>query len=194
MLKTVLFCFLALAIAIGGGAASVWMMLEKAPPVGAVSAGPWTAFPDAGTRAADPYSRARFARQGGTVLGRAEGIVFTASRDTAGRGLRRECTYRIQGPVPAARFWTLYAADSRGQVLPPTARRRAALHSQGILWRPGGGFEITVSGHPAPGNWLAASGSGAMRLVFTLFDTPAATGALVEDLALPRISRVRCDA
>lgn len=193
MLKTVLLTLLVLIIAIGGGAGSVWFMLEETPPIDAVRAGPWTAFPEAGTHQADPYSRARFARQGGIPLGRAEGIVFTARRDSAGAGLRRSCTYRIEGPMPAARFWTLFAADARGEPLPPLARRRPALHSRMLLYDADSGFTIVVSARPSPGNWLALSGEGPMQLVLTLFDTPVASAARVEELVLPAITRVECD-
>ncbi|WP_159590354.1 DUF1214 domain-containing protein [Chelativorans xinjiangense] len=193
MLKTLFLTLLALTIAVGGGAASVWMMLEEARPVGAVSAGPWTAFPSVGTREADPYSRARFARQGGIPLGRSEGITFTAGRDSNGRSLRRECAYRIEGPMPTSRFWTLYAAGPEGALLPPFKRRRAALHSQMVLRHSDNGFSIVVSRHPVPSNWLAVTGDGPMRLVLTLFDTPVASGARVEELSLPRITRTTCD-
>ncbi|MFC0210577.1 DUF1214 domain-containing protein [Chelativorans intermedius] len=184
---------LSLALAIGGGAGSVWLALEKAPPFGAVRAGPWVAFPSAGSREADPYSRARFARQGGIPLGRSEGIAFTAGSDSQGRALRRDCTYRIEGPMPAARFWTLHAADAAGRVLPPFGRRRAALHSRMVLRFSDDGFLIVVSPHPAPANWLAVTGEGGMRLVLTLYDTPVASGARLGELTLPQIARTGCD-
>ena len=193
MLKTVLLTLLVLVIAIGGGAGSVWFMLEEAPPINAVQAGPWTAFPNAGTHQADPYSRARFARRGGIPLGRAEGIVFTARRDSTGAGLQRECIYEIGGPMPAARFWTLLAADDEGEPLPPLARQRPALHSRMLLREADNGFTITVSGRPSPGNWLAIGGEGPMQLVLTLFDTPVASAARVEELVLPAIRRVECN-
>jgi len=194
MLKTVLLTLLTLAIAVGGGAASVWMMLENAPPIGAVGAGPWTAFPDAGTPNADPYSRARFAREGGAPLGRAEGIVFSASRDSARRSLRRNCTYRIEGPMPSARFWTIHAADLSGALLPPLGRRRPALHSEMILHRQEDALVITVSPEPSPDNWLAISGRGPMQLILTLLDTPLSSGFQLGELALPEILLVGCDA
>ncbi|MFC6487542.1 DUF1214 domain-containing protein [Nitratireductor sp. GCM10026969] len=194
MLKTVFLVLLSLVIAIGGGAASVWLMLEEAPPIGAVRAGPWTAYPSMGTREADPYSRARFAREGGIPLGRSEGIVFTAMRDSAGQSLSRSCTYRIEGPMPVARLWTLYAAAPGGALLPPLHRRQTALHSWRILRAPDNGFAITVSPHPAPGNWLALTGTGELRLVLTLFDTPATNGAEAQGLSLPEIRRTGCDA
>lgn len=194
MLKTVLLTLLALVIAIGGGAASVWAVLEKAPALGAVRSGPWAAFPRLGSSDADPYTRARFARLGGIPLGQAEGIAFTATHDSAGSALRRECVYRLEGPLPSARFWTLYAATPSGEALPPLARRRPALHSQMILLRADDGFAIAVSPLPTPGNWLVTTGTGPMQLVLTLFDTPVSTGLQVARLELPAITRVACDA
>ena len=54
MLKTALLALLTLTIAIGGGAASLWYVLDTQDGVGAVSIGGWTAFPDIGTPNADP--------------------------------------------------------------------------------------------------------------------------------------------
>jgi hypothetical protein len=193
MLRTVFLILLALVIAIGGGAASVWMMLENAPPVGGLHAGPWTAFPDAGTPEADPYSRARFAREGGIPLGRSEGIVFVAARDSAGAALTRGCIYQVQGSLPAARFWTIHAADAGNRPLPPFARRAPVLHSEMVLRGEDNALAITVSAQPSPGNWLAVTGRGPMHLVLTLLDTPFSTGFQVARLVLPDIRRVSCD-
>ena len=78
MLRTVLLTLATLAIAIGGGAASVWYALELQEGVGAVTIGSWTAYPDIGAPDADPYSKARAAREGLLALGRAEGLAFVA--------------------------------------------------------------------------------------------------------------------
>ncbi|UUP18903.1 DUF1214 domain-containing protein [Nitratireductor thuwali] len=193
MVKTVLPLLVAVAVALGAGAGSVWMMIEEAPAIDALRVGPWTAFPNAGTPQADPYSRARFVREGGIPLGKAEGIAFTATHDTDGRALRRECAYRLSGELPVSRFWTLYAADPTGVPLPPTGRRAPALHSQRILQAPEG-IEITASPYPAPGNWLALSGEGSMQLVLTLFDTPVSTSAGIEQISMPGILRTGCGA
>ncbi|WP_265515664.1 DUF1214 domain-containing protein [Nitratireductor luteus] len=193
MMKTVLPLLLAIAVALGGGAVSVWMMLEEAPAIDALRIGPWTAFPNAGTPQADPYSRARFVREGGIPLGKAEGIAFTATRDSNGQALRRECAYRLSGTLPVSRLWTLYAADLSGMPLPPTGRRAPALHSQMILQEPEG-IEITASHYPAPRNWLALSGQGSMQLVLTLFDTPVSTSAGIDQISMPDIIRTGCDA
>lgn len=194
MLRTILLTFVTLALAVGGGGASVWLALNAAHGVGSVTVGQWTTFPDAGTPDADPYSRARFAREGGLALGRAEGIVFVASEDSAGAPIRRQCRYRISGSVPAARFWTLYAADADARTpLPATGRRQPALHSRMLLHEEEGTFAITVGRDPAPGNWLTVSGSGPMRLVLSLFDTPVSTSGDVSDVEVPEIRRTACD-
>jgi hypothetical protein len=194
MLKTAFLTFVVLCISIVGGGASVWYTLKANESVGAVTIGEWTAFPSIGTPDADPYSKARVAREGLLALGRAEGLSFSAQRDSGGEALRRECRYRIEGPVPSARFWTLYAADTSGTVIRAGERRSGALHSYQLIRLVDNSVAVTASAHPAPGNWLALSGSGPMTLVLTFFDTPIASSTGAGDIVLPSIVKVGCDA
>lgn len=194
MLKTVFLIVIVLCISIVGGGASVWYTLKANEGIGAVTIGEWTAFPSIGTADADPYSRARVAREGLLALGRAEGLAFTARADSSGDTLRRECTYRIEGPVPPARFWTLYAADPSGAVVRGGALRPGALHSYQLIRLADNSVTISAGAHPAPGNWLALSGSGPMTLELTFFDTPIASGSGAADIVLPSIVREGCDA
>jgi hypothetical protein len=194
MLKTAFLTFVVLAVSIVGGGASVWYTLKANESIGAVTIGEWTAFPLIGTPDADPYSKARVAREGRLALGRAEGLSFSAQRDSDGEALRRECSYRIEGPVPSARFWTLYATDPAGGVIRAGTQRSAALHSYQLLRRADNSVAIAADPHPAPGNWLALSGSGPMTLVLTLFDTPIASSTGASDILLPSIVKAGCDA
>src|SRR5262245_13147218 len=100
MFRTVLLTLATLAIAIGGGAGSVWYALNAQEGVGAVTIGSWTAYPDMGAPDADPYSKARQARLGLLPLGRAEGLAFIATRDAAGAPLSTQCSYLIEGSTP----------------------------------------------------------------------------------------------
>jgi hypothetical protein len=193
MIRTILLTAIVLVLAVGGGAGTVWLALNASEGIGAVQIGDWTAFPDVGTPHADTYSKARFAREGGLALGRAEGIVFVAQRDTEGRVLRRDCSYAIEGTIPSSRFWTLYAADAQRVVLPPAIRRVPALHSYEMLRTTDGAIRIAISSHPEPGNWLGVAGTGPMQLVLTLYDTPAATAARVFEIELPQVLRTACD-
>lgn len=194
MLKQSLLIALALAVAVGGGAASVGMVLNSQEGIGAVSVGPWTAFPDIGTPDADPYSKARVARDGVLALGRAEGLSFVADRDSTGVTLRSECSYRLEGSLPVARFWTLYATDRAHMALKSGIRRDASLHSLEVLRQPDNSISVSVGVRPEPGNWLAVGGVGAMNLVLTLYDTPIASSTGLSGIEMPRIVRVQCNA
>jgi hypothetical protein len=194
MLKNTLLTLVALVIAIGGGAASVWYALQAQKGVGAITVGAWTAFPDIGTSEADPYSKARVSREGVLALGRAEGLAFVAERDSTGEALKRECAYTIGGNFPIARFWTLYAADQSLDVIKTEKPRLAALQSYQILRRPDNTALISVGNHPLPGNWLYIQGSGALYFVLTFYDTPIASSTGLSDITLPQIVRTGCHA
>ncbi len=194
MLKQSVLIALALSLAIGGGAASVGWVLNTREGVGAVTVGPWTAFPDIGTPEADPYSKARVARDGMLALGRAEGLSFVAERDSDGGLLKRECTYRIEGFFPVGRFWTLYATDKAQTVLGSQSGRQPSLHSLEVIRQPDNSVSIDVGTRAMPGNWLAVSGVGEMALVLTLYDTPIAASTGLSGIEMPRISRGQCNA
>jgi hypothetical protein len=194
MLKNAILTLLSLAIAIGLGGYSVWYALNAQDGVGAIRIGQWTAFPEVGTLNADPYSKARVAREGVLALGQAEGLAFVAERDDAGEPLKRECTYTIEGGYPTARFWTLYAADQSLGVIDTGKPRQSALQSYEVLRRPDNSVVISVGSRPAPGNWLLTGGSGKMYFVLTFYDTPIASSTGLSDVTLPRILKAGCDA
>lgn len=194
MLKNAFLMLLAVAIAVGLGGGSVWYVLHAQSGVGAIRIGPWTAFPDIGTPDADPYSQARIAREGVLALGRAEGLAFVAESDSSGQKLRRECTYTIEGGFPTARFWTLYAADQSLDAIATGKPKPAALHSYEVLRRADNSTRISVSGRPAPGNWLLVNGTGTLYFVLTFYDTPIANSTGLSDVTLPGIVKGRCDA
>lgn len=192
MSRVVIPVALVLAIAVGGGGASAWYAVNEFEGFNALRVGPWTTYPSRGTPDADPYSKARFARHAELPLGLAEGLTFTAQRDSSGRLLTHRCTYRIEGTVPVARFWTLYAAAPQ-----PAATRSAApangIQSQEVVRGENNSFEITASRHPFSGNWLALEGDGPMSFVLTLYDAPAVNTVDAVELELPRIERTGCD-
>ncbi|MEZ2333235.1 DUF1214 domain-containing protein [Mesorhizobium sp. RCC_202] len=194
MLKTALLTLISLAIAIGLGGYSVWYALNAQDGVGAIRIGQWTAFPDVGSLAADPYSKARVAREGVLALGRAEGLAFVAERDEAGEPLKRECAYTIEGSYPTARFWTLYAADQSLGVIGTGKPRQAALQSYEVLRQADNAVVISVGNRPAPGNWLITNGFGKMYFVLTFYDTPIASSTGLSDVTLPRILKAGCNA
>lgn len=185
--------FVALAIAIGGGAWSVRYALEHGFGMETLAVGPWQAYPDLGTPDASAYAKAVVARRGELPLGRAEGLTFHAADDSSGEALERNCSYRVAGELPIARFWTLYAADLSATPLPAIQAGRAALQSIAVLHGTDGSVVVTASPHPTPGNWLALSGTGRMVLVLGLYDTPIASSTEISRVILPHISRLGCE-
>lgn len=193
MIQRILLFLIVIAIAVGGGTASVWYVLRSQEGIGALAVGVWTAFPSIGTPEADPYAIARIARDGTLPLGRAEGLAFIAERDSAGNRLRRDCDYRVEGVTPTARFWTLVAADETLAALGHDARA-SAVQSRQILRRADNSFAVAVGPRPAPGNWIRIDGMGPLALVLTLYDTPVTGGAGMGEFELPQVLRSGCDA
>lgn len=193
MLQRILLTLFVLTVAIGGGAASVWYLLNSQAGIGSVTIGGWTTFPKIGTPGADPYSKARIAREGVLSLGRAEGLTFIAERDSAGNLLRRDCGYHVEGSTPPARFWTLFAADGSLAVLDAGSAGPSATHSQEILRRPDNSFSIALGPRPAAGNWIPTSGAGPMTLLLTLYDTPVEANSGIDGVQLPKVLRTVCN-
>ncbi len=158
----------------------------------AVRNGPWTTWSGVGTANIDPYARAIQARTGEVALVAAEGVMFVADRDSAGAPLSGRCTYRLSGPLPYARLWTLGLDTVSGEVVDNEARRHA-FTSTGIVRRQDGSFTIEVSSVVHSGNWLPAPADGPFVLLLRLYETPlATTPAELGTAALPTIAATDC--
>lgn len=191
MIRTALLILLTLVIAIFGGAASVAYVLDRDIRPWAAHVGPWIAYPDNGTADADPYYRAKVAVTGSLPLGRAEGLVFQASRDDDGNTLLAQCTYLVVGQTPPARFWTLRAeAETAAPLVPDSA---STLHSRSVVRTADNGVEIAVGALPAPGNWLRTGGQGDMKLMLTIYDALVKGGPMADTMTMPSIRRTGCD-
>lgn len=193
MFRFILLTVIALVVAIGGGAGSVRLALDSDIGLGTVRIGQWYTYPDKGTLKADPYTRARFSREGDLTLGVAEALVFTARSDETGAELDLRCRYSVAGTLPPARFWTLHARDGAGAVVRFGSEKPAGIHSRAVLREADNTVVVTASRAVAPGNWLALAGTGPFELVLTLYDAPIASTARIDDIQLPRITRVDCD-
>ncbi|WP_018239143.1 DUF1214 domain-containing protein [Ensifer sp. BR816] len=192
MFRVPLLVALALLIAFGGGITSAIWALKATVGFGSIAIGPWVAFPEAQTVAADPYAKAHRARAGELLYGGAEGLRFTAATDDSGARLSAACSYDISGITPPARFWTLYAATSDGATLRPGSEIPSAINSWTVLRAKDSGFVIHASPIAQPDNWLAIRHTGNFQLVLTLLDTPTAGSSGLIDLAMPKIVKTGC--
>ncbi len=153
--------------------------------------GPWRAWPQLGEADVDPYARAALARRGVAPLGRSEGLTLLAATDSSGAPLFGGCDYRIIGPVPASRFWTIGLVDSAGAPLPNVAERYHFTSSE-ILRRVGGAFEIAVARNARAGNWLSPGVAERFVIALRLYDSQLDPWARLEPAVFPSIVRLSC--
>lgn len=192
MLRAPFFVALALVVAFSVGVFSSIAAIEANQSFEAVSIGPWVATPLAQTAAANPYAKARRAREGEFPLGQAEGLAFHAAADSAGRPLSGRCAYRITGNTPPSRLWTLHLTDTAQEVLEGEGTFPRAMHSTRLQRQPNGTFTLHLDETARSGNWIKLDHSGRVVLHLTLFDTPAAGSFGLIDLTMPSIERVEC--
>ncbi|WP_244532150.1 DUF1214 domain-containing protein [Methylocapsa palsarum] len=174
------------------GLGGTLLMLERGVSFGAVKAGPWTASPHNGSLDVDPYARAMFAYTGELPLGAAEGIGFTAQKDSMGAPLNAHCDYIVSGHTPQARYWTMTLLSPEGLPV-ANAARRYGFTSAEILRAPGGNFEIALSRHARPGNWLPIGDASKFMLVLRLYDPDLNIATLsLDEASLPALIRKNC--
>lgn len=191
-MRSVLPLLIGAAFSLGLGLWSAWFTVRSPAPIDTITLGSWQAWPNAGTAAVDPYSRARLARTGEIPLGSGEGLTLLALTDDSGALLTSKCDYRIAGQIPPARLWTVAAEDEEGRVIARSSDRIAALGSDALLRTADGSFEISLSAEPEVGNWISTAAASRFRIVMRLYDTTARTGTALTTLSMPRIIRGNC--
>jgi hypothetical protein len=177
----------AAALALGIG--SAWFWLTRVGVAG-VDAGIWRVNLLAGSTAADPYTRARIAIGAVLALDRSETLYYTTSRDDNGAALRAECNYRIEGPAPRARWWsiTAYGGDN---FLMPNPQGRYSVGSERAVIDQRGHFTAAL-GPAAPdddraGAWIPTSGRGGLRLTLRLYGPSTALQGAPGSLSAPSV-------
>ncbi|MCO6048628.1 DUF1214 domain-containing protein [Mesorhizobium sp. RP14(2022)] len=190
MTRAVALVLLAFLIAIGGGAGTLYLALER--PIADPGRG-WLPYPGNGSSDADPYQRAQIALRGILPLGRSEGLAFIARHDATGASFKANCSYVLEGPMPVARFWTLFAANTDLRPLAPKGARPAAIHSLQTLHSEDGSVSVNIGRAAQSGNWLSTGDAESWTLVLTLYDTPTAGGLALGTVSLPTIRRSACD-
>ncbi len=178
-----------LATALGLG--SAWLALKRSDGFGA-RVGPWQANLLAGSADADAYTRARVAVGGLLALNRAETMYYIAATDSDGQPLRSRCSYRVSGPPPKARWWSLtaYAED---YFLFPNEQRRYSVNGLSAPVDATGAFAL-ISGPTDPGAaglpWLPTPGDRGLMFTLRVYNPDGALQAAPASLEAPRIERL----
>lgn len=189
-MRFVLLLLMTITVALGVGFGLSYYALTDGRLFGVARVGPWNAWPDVGASSPNPYTRGHLARTAAFELGQAEGLQFTATTDSDGEALTRNCVYRIEGRTPLATFWTLVALDETGSNI-AAADQIPAIRSTDITRANDGSIQVNVGTRLSPGNWLEVTGTGPFRLVLTLYDTAVFSG-FSSDESMPSILRGDC--
>ncbi|KRA55800.1 DUF1214 domain-containing protein [Devosia sp. Root635] len=189
-MRFVFYLLVMIAVALCVGFGLSYYALTDGRLFGVAQVGPWAAWPDVGSNAPNPYTRGHLARTAAFELGQSEGLQFTATSDSDGQPLSRDCAYRILGKTPLATFWTLAAQDEAGvNIAAPDVA--PAMRSSDIARADDGSIIINVGTRLLPLNWLELAGEGPFKLVLTLYDTAAFSG-FSSDASMPSIIRGDC--
>ena len=158
---------------------------------GNVDVGGWRSDFAIGSRAADPYVRARVARHGLLALAKSEAVYFTRATDDDGAPLREDCTYRLSGGAMPAGWWSVTLYDARS-MLPANTDGALSLDAS----RAGkAAWEAIIASERPTGSdhWISSRKAGTFDLTLRLYLPEA---ALLADpnatLQPPRIERVSC--
>ncbi|MEQ8281677.1 MAG: DUF1214 domain-containing protein [Parvibaculum sp.] len=177
------------ALVLGVGSA---LLLLRGGLGGTIAVGPWMTSDVIGSADADPYTRARVAIGGLLALNRSETIYFTAATDSDGEALRMQCTYKIIGSDPPARWWsiTAYAAD---HYLIPNPQDRYSYGGNTVAREDDGSFVISAGPSAGGGNWIPTGETdGTFTLTLRLYNPTEEAARDPSGIVLPRIAREAC--
>ena len=190
-MRFVLLLLTSIAVALATGFGLSYYALTDGRLFGASEIGPWVSWPDLGSASPNPYSRGHLTREAVLQLGRAEGLQFVATTDSAGNALDLSCTYVLEGHVPVSSVWTLAAVDAEGVNLAASGTE-LALRSSEIVRNNAGAIVVSIGKVLSPGSWLELAGTGAFSLRLTLYDTTAFSGFGSDNDTMPSITRGKC--
>jgi hypothetical protein len=172
------------------GAGSAFALLANGQMIGSVRNGEWLGNRNAGSTAADPYTRAVIARTGLLALSRQETIYFTAYEDASGRRLSERCTYELSGGRLPARWWsvTIYAPDNYLPVNGDDAQSVDATH----LGNTGPWTARVAPVRDGVAHWISSRNAGDFSLTLRLYHPGEAARSSAATIPFPQIRRLSC--
>ena len=177
-----------------GALSALWLggMISGGPRIGnAINVDEWRSDWSIGSENADPYVRARVARNGLMGLRKEEAVYFLKTEDDAGEALSEACTYRVRGGDLPAAWWSITLYD--GQSMLPSNEDSALSYDQS---RAGAAEWEALIADKRPedeGAWISSRNAGAFDLTLRLYvpdqallDTPGTV------LSPPTVERIEC--
>ena len=164
-----------------GALSALWFggLISGGPGIGnAISVDGWRSDWSIGSGNANPYVRARVARNGLMGLRKEEAVYFLKTEDQAGAPLREDCTYRVSGTVYPAQWWsiTLYDADTRLPMIGDSrlsfdqTQAEARFQNSDKAWS----FQVSDTAPEDPSMpWVSSRASGTFDLTLRLYQPGA---------------------
>lgn len=184
----------AAAVAIGliVGVGSAWLVLGNGQLLGRFEYDHWFGNANAGSAAADPYTRGIVATIGLLALNRSETIYFHRYVDENGQPLAERCVYDLSGANLPARWWsiTVYAADD---FLPLNDDAALSVDATQIVREPSGLWTARLA--PQRGgasNWISTRAAGAFSLALRMYNPGDGARDNPSSIPYPKIRRVSC--
>jgi hypothetical protein len=183
----------AICIALGlvGGAAYAVQQVRGGMNDGLISNGPWETGKNFGTLDASALTRAKVALSGLLALPAKEAMYFTATRDSAGRGLDGRCTYDVRGGTLDGRWWSVTLYEGEGWLV-KNAANRWSIPASAVTTDGQGRWSFTVSPEAQSGSWLPTGSVKAFDLTLRLYHPSADVIKSPEKAQLPVIERKGC--
>ncbi|MFN3213344.1 MAG: DUF1214 domain-containing protein [Henriciella sp.] len=184
-----------------GALTALWFggMISGGPTIGnAIDVDGWRSDWSIGSESADPYVRARVARNGLMGLRKEEAVYFLKTEDDAGEPLSEACTYRVSGGVMPAAWWsiTLYDPDNRlpmnedGHLSFDQTQAEQTGAGDASAWA----FQVSADAPDDGSAWVSSKAGDTFDLTLRLYQPEA---RLLEEptvsLPAPRIERLSCD-
>jgi hypothetical protein len=183
-------------IGAGLGLVSALAMLNQGMNIGKETVQGWVGSHVSGDRTADPYTRALVARAGLLALTQAETLYFNRTTDEAGKPLRADCTYQLEGGPQPARWWsvTIYAADNYLPVNGDDAQSADATRVSALA-KPDdqGRWRVKIS--PKKGDathWISSKNAGNYALTLRLYNPEDGARQDFKSIAFPTLKTVSC--
>lgn len=181
-----------LAVLVAGttlGLLATWLAVFRFPP-GQISNGPWKTTPGIATAQTDAYRRAFTAVHGLFAMNRNEAIYYTASTDSDGRALIGRCRYKIEGPAPDTRWWSITAYGPDDYLIANPSGRYSVTKQQ-VAPDARGNIVVLVGERLDTGNAIAV-GAGRFSLSLRLYNPGPEFLVNPANAALPALLRMSC--
>lgn len=183
------------AIVVGlvvGGGSAVWV-LRNGELLGDFEKDYWFGNDEAGSVAADPYTRGIVASIGLLALNKSETIYFHRYKDEQGRQLREGCVYELSGTSLPTRWWslTVYAAD---HFLPVNEDRAFSVDATQTVKGTDGSWTVRIAPDRADAaNWISSKAAGEFSLALRMYNPDAVALDDTASIPFPTVATISCD-